>query len=155
MDLWWDKQMQGRILFKMFKEAPRSLQFLLMCSGEKGPSYIGTRFSASHVGEPGEVIFAGTYSYNSIKITGCTIMPSITDDDLSTRICTSGLIWVLPSTSPEYSTIFCVSLRGTREKVFDGVIGEVVSGMAVLKQAVLQRPIEDVLVKDCGIVFTL
>ena len=137
----------------MYNDSPRAQQFFFMCTGEKGPSYKGTRFSASHVGEPGEVIFGGTYSFNN-KITGTSILPLMTDDDLGTRLCTSGLVWVLPITSPSYGTIFCVTLRSMPGKLFNGVMGEVVSGLAILRAAVLHRPIEDITVKDCGIIFT-
>ena len=69
-------------------------------------------------------------------------------------VCTSGLLWVLPITSPSYGTIFCVTLRSMPGKLFNGVMGEVVSGLAILRAAVLHRPIEDITVKDCGIIFT-
>ncbi|KAG0723813.1 hypothetical protein GWK47_041885 [Chionoecetes opilio] len=148
----WPGSAPRRVLIHLGTDTPRARQFLLLCTGQRGPCYAGTKlFAVGREGQPGERVRGGTMN----KTMGGEEPPCC---PTLTRVCTGSQSWremwrgcvvtvpgVLSSPSPP---------RTSRGPVFPVpcVFGKVVGGLEVVVAAVQHRPITEVSVVDCGAV---
>ncbi|KAK7074903.1 hypothetical protein SK128_024739 [Halocaridina rubra] len=62
LDIGWKGNIMGRIIIRLMGDTLRGNQFLLMCTGEAGPSFVNTHFHCIWMrDDPGEQIWGGDY----------------------------------------------------------------------------------------------
>ncbi|KAG0719214.1 Peptidyl-prolyl cis-trans isomerase [Chionoecetes opilio] len=155
-----DISRNGRELGKMFIRlmgcSKQSLCFLMMCTGEAGPSYHGTRFHRIWwPGLPGEHVWAGDHDHGDGG--GGTVPAEILrktkelPDEKTKMVITSGL--VAGGYGKSNSTIFRMYTNPSTDGVEEVAFGRVEDGLCILKDAIKNnKNITDITISGCGVV---
>ncbi|KAK8732628.1 hypothetical protein OTU49_006849 [Cherax quadricarinatus] len=140
----------GRVYIRLMSHLRRAQQFLLLCLGSLGPSYIGATFFITAHNQERETLDVRRY-----------VLP---DGSTSNKILMSDLEWGGRFAGPAKERVvmgsfygndthgFGICTRGQPGGVFQCPFGEVMSGMEVVKAAVRHDPISEVVITDCGMV---
>ncbi|KAK3886210.1 hypothetical protein Pcinc_009629 [Petrolisthes cinctipes] len=140
MDMAWEGLTRGRVYIRVSWDTTQARQFVGLCTGQPGSSFLNTQLNrVVNKGKQNECVFGGNYNFNEYRVYGpCTGV---------------GIVSFIKSRS-EKSCKFCISTNGGYES-FGAVIGQVESGLEVLKAAVQLNDITQVTVVDCGVVVPL
>lgn len=152
LDLAWGGNAPRRILIRLEPDNPRGRQFLLMCTGERGPCYANTKlWKVLDKFGPWECVCGGDYEHNN-GTGGAALLPDLTEGEYL-RTCRAGAVWWCWGDDPGRGTMFAISTKQRRSGVtVPSAFGEVVSGIEVVLAAAQQDPITNVSVVDCGVV---
>ncbi|XP_042231986.1 uncharacterized protein LOC121872923 [Homarus americanus] len=144
------KQSLGRVYIELWTHLRRAQQFLALCLGSLGSSYVGASFVVTAHNQERETLDVRRY-----------VLP---DGSTSNRILMSDLEWGGRFSGPAkkrtvmgsfYGTDthgFGICTRGQPLGTFQCPFGRVSSGMGVVEVAVRHNPITEVTITDCGIV---
>lgn len=155
MDLGWGGETHGRVYMRVYGDTPRGRQFLLLCSGEKGPSYKGTHFFDSYrVGEPGEIIRGGDYE-NDDGTGGAAILEDLDVGGVYLQEAVEGLLVGAHIRQPERLAVFGIILIAYPCSKTDTGFGVVTNGIGTLKSVSRHKPISDVAIENCGLVIPI
>ncbi|XP_071522285.1 uncharacterized protein [Panulirus ornatus] len=156
LDLGWDGHTQGRVYVRMFGDTPRGQQFLLLCSGEKGPSYCKTQFfDADRIGEKGEIIRGGDYDNND-GTGGAAVVEGVTSGECQyQREAVAGMVVGAHARQVERLGVFGIILTAWPNNKTDTGFGVVTSGLGTLRSAARHKPISEVVVENCGLVIPM
>ncbi|XP_042230594.1 uncharacterized protein LOC121872018 [Homarus americanus] len=156
-------QYLGRLTVRLWGHLRRAQHFRALCLGTFGPSFVGSKFEyVGNRGRPGEYIVGGSY------LTATTSDGGVRGPWLGTRTTRGlmeGLEWggnfvgedregVLQGAGgghPEYDSLFCVCSRSDPTGKSQCPFGEVVSGMGVVRTAILHDPVSDLTITGCGL----
>ncbi|KAK3887946.1 hypothetical protein Pcinc_007968 [Petrolisthes cinctipes] len=139
LDMAWEGLTRGRVYIRVSRDRPQARQFVGFCTGQPGSSFLNTRLNrVVNKGEQKECVFGGNYNfYDNIVYGPYTSLERVSFKSHS-----------------EKSGEFCISTNGGYES-FGAYIGQVESGLEVLKAAVQLNDITQVTVVDCGVVVPL
>ncbi|XP_064088013.1 E3 ubiquitin-protein ligase TRIM65-like [Macrobrachium nipponense] len=147
---------KGYVYVRMFGDTPRSRQTILLCSGEKGPSYRNTRFYGKVTGYADSEILQGGDYENDDGTGGRGVVEGIVSGDPYRRDVEAGLFTGFPEREPWRLGGFGIYLdgvRGVKDACAHGVVEE---GLDVVKKAAdVLSSARDVTVVDCGLVIPL
>ncbi|KAK3877799.1 hypothetical protein Pcinc_017529 [Petrolisthes cinctipes] len=130
---------RGRVYIRVSRDRPQARQFVGLCTGQPGSSFLNTRLNrVVNKGEQKECVFGGNYNSNDNRVNG-----------LYTFVGTVSF-----KSHSEKSGEFGICTNSGYKSVGD-VIGYVESGLEVLKEAVQLNDITQVTVVDCGVVVPL
>ncbi|XP_071542714.1 uncharacterized protein [Panulirus ornatus] len=156
LEVMWAGHIQGRVYIMLLDGAGRTLQFLFLCSGERGPSYANTRFlEVIRKGEPGEQLWGGDYEHNDGS--GGAALPGMTRGERNYQPITAGLVAGYYFTgygcdhSPAQFGIYISSLPYYSEM---SSLGVVVEGMDIISDVTRLDNVRDVYVSDCGLLLS-
>ncbi|KAK3889809.1 hypothetical protein Pcinc_006205 [Petrolisthes cinctipes] len=139
LDMAWEGLTRGRVYIRVSVDITQARQFVGLCTGQPGSSFLNTQLN--RVWDKGgqyECVFGGNYNFN----------------DYSVRCLPFSVGLVTFKSNSEKSGEFCISTnRGYG--YLDADIGQVESGLEVLKAAVQLNDITQVTVVDCGVVVPL
>ncbi|XP_050731554.1 tripartite motif containing 13-like isoform X3 [Eriocheir sinensis] len=146
LDLSWLGCAPRRVHIHLSPDTPRGQQFILLCTGQRGPSYCGSRlFSVRNKGRPGEGVEGGDYKSNDGK-GDCVLLPGLDKSEYRSSG-RAGVVWGYRGGLFGITTRDCQD-GGVRSHVF----GEVVEGLHVVAEAAQHSDIKEVTVMDCGVV---
>ncbi|XP_045583176.1 titin homolog [Procambarus clarkii] len=157
LDLSWNGSPQGRIYIRMTGDTVRGRQFLMLCTGEMGPSFCNTHFHRVWwKGYPGEHIWGGDINHGDGS--GAVTLISDFDSEQTTELgrsvsITAGLVagrYEKKNPSSIFR-IYTKDAKNTEEAAF----GQVEFGLDIIQKAVSHNNIHDVIISDCGIVLEL
>ncbi|KAK4327958.1 hypothetical protein Pmani_001578 [Petrolisthes manimaculis] len=155
LEVRWDGHQQGKVTIKTQGRTARARQFLQLCSGEAGASYLNTSFfEADRVGGEGAIIRGGDYENND-GTGGAALLEGITDAGDYLKEAAPGLVVGAKSTQRHRLAAFGVILSSWSGHKTDTAFGEVSSGLAILTAATHHSPLTDVVVEDCGLIIPL
>ncbi|KAK3888693.1 hypothetical protein Pcinc_007260 [Petrolisthes cinctipes] len=139
LDMAWEGLTRGRVYIRVSKDTTQARQFVGLCTGQPGSSFLNTRLNrVVGKGKQYECVFGGNYNFN----------------DNSGHGSYGGVGKVTFKSNSEKSGQFCISTnRGDWH--LGAVIGRVESGLEVVKAAVQLNDITQVTVVDCGVVVPL
>ncbi|XP_050739513.1 E3 ubiquitin-protein ligase TRIM32-like isoform X2 [Eriocheir sinensis] len=154
LDLSWPGSAPRRVQIRLSPDTPWGRQFILLCTGQRGPSYVNTRLlGVVKKGEAGEYVKGGDYESNDGK-GSCVLLPGLGEGEYRKSgragdVC--GVVWTDPTRGE------CGRFGiNTRDRQDGGgsprVFGEVVDGLHVVAEAAQHRDIKEVTVADCGVV---
>ncbi|XP_042859549.1 uncharacterized protein LOC122245459 isoform X2 [Penaeus japonicus] len=152
LDLAWSGSPPYRVYIRIIQNASMAKHFVVLCTGEQGPSYANTHFFGVVCrGWPGERIVGGDYEYNDGN-GGAAVIPGLTGRGEYKGYCSVGAVggWV-----SDYSRAaqFTITTRKSLFPYIDPrVFGQVERGLEVVKAAAKCGKIKNVMVVDCGIV---
>ncbi|XP_069192259.1 uncharacterized protein [Procambarus clarkii] len=154
LDLGWAGSTRGRVTIRLTPDTPLARQFVLLCTGQRGHTYRNTKLLwVWGKGRPGEYVVGGDYESNDGK-GGAPLLP-----DLQGQYRESGQAGaVLTRWGPgsQRSAQFAIITRGFQDGYqWSYVLGDVVSGLDVVRAAVNHSDITEVTVVDCGVVLPL
>uniref|UniRef100_A0A0P4WJX0 PPIase cyclophilin-type domain-containing protein n=1 Tax=Scylla olivacea TaxID=85551 RepID=A0A0P4WJX0_SCYOL len=151
MDLAWPGSARRRVLIHLTHDTPRGQQFLLLCTGQQGPSYANTRlFKLVKEGRPGERVWGGDYEYNN-GMGGAALLPDLDKGEYGKSTKAGGLWWWW-GRGPARGAQFTITINDCPKGVERPVFGEVVEGLDSVEAAARHRPITEVTVVECGVV---
>ncbi|XP_042212110.1 uncharacterized protein LOC121859394 [Homarus americanus] len=153
LDLEWGDVTQGQVHIRLDATSGRGQQFLELCTGERGPSYIDTKFlSVGNRGNPGEFIIGGDYEHND-GTGGAAVLSGLDHSEGIPRNIVVGLVsGHNHGNKSSQFLIYTKDLPGSSDCMS---FGKVKVGMDVLLAVVgLSNP-QDVKVKDCGVFVSL
>ncbi|KAG7159483.1 uncharacterized protein LOC121877402 [Homarus americanus] len=155
LDLGWEGHTHGRVYLRMLGDTTRGHQFLLLCSGEKGPSYSKTRFfHADRIGEKGEIIRGGDYENND-GTGGAGLVEGVTNGGVYHTEAVPGLLVGAHANQIGRLGVFGIILSAWPLNKTDTGFGVVTSGLGTLRSAARHTPITDVTVENCGLVIPI
>ncbi|XP_050739125.1 uncharacterized protein LOC127009806 [Eriocheir sinensis] len=154
LDLSWPGSAPRRVQIRLSPDTPRGRQFLLLCTGQRGPSYVNTRLcGVESKAEVGEYVEGGDYESNDGEGSS-VLLPGLDEGEYRESgragdVC--GLVWT-DCTRGECGNfgIFTRDCKDGDES--SHVFGEVVDGLHVVAEAAQHRDIKEVTVADCGVV---
>ncbi|XP_045607115.1 uncharacterized protein [Procambarus clarkii] len=147
LDFGWAGSVKGRVTIRLFPDIPLSKQFLLLCTGLLGPTYINTNLLlVGRKGHPGEWIEGGDYERNNGE-GGASLLPEIWGE--SRQSSKAGDVWA--RWLDHRSAQFAITTRDRPDR-WTRVFGEIVSGLKVVRAAAKHVDITKVSVVDCGVV---
>ncbi|XP_050739122.1 uncharacterized protein LOC127009804 [Eriocheir sinensis] len=154
LDLSWPGSAPRRVQIRLSPDTPRGRQFLLLCTGQRGPSYVNTRLcGVGRKGEAGEFVKGGDYESNDGEGSS-VLLPGLDKGEYRNsgragNVC--GLVW--PDRTRGESGNFGIFTRDCKDGGGGGLVfGEVVDGLHVVAEAAQHRDIKEVTVADCGVV---
>ncbi|KAG0722857.1 Peptidyl-prolyl cis-trans isomerase 1 [Chionoecetes opilio] len=153
LDVSWRGDFQGRVYIVLLDHAGRTRQFKALCTGQLGPSYVGTRFlEVSQKGEIGEQIWGGDYERNDG--TGGAALPGMDRGRRNNQDVVTGLVAGFyfsgygQDHSPSQFTIYTRDWPGYIEM---SSIGTVIGGMDVVKTITRLGDTREAFISDCGL----
>ncbi|XP_050704649.1 uncharacterized protein LOC126990135 isoform X2 [Eriocheir sinensis] len=147
LDLSWPGRAPRRVHIRLSPDTQRGRQFLMLCTGQRGPSYRGTRlYEVVLKGGPGEWVYGGDYASNDGE-GECVLLPGL-EEGGERRPWRAGDVW-----GEGRQGVFGITTRDDQ----GGwrcccVFGEVVEGLHVVAEAAQHSDIKEVTVVDCGVV---
>ncbi|XP_069161036.1 uncharacterized protein [Procambarus clarkii] len=154
LDLTWGGLDRGRVYIRLDPDNGLAKQFLLLCSGERGPSYIGARMiEVYNKGKPGERICGGDH-HTSSGDGGARLVPGVQVGPEYRRTPSAGTVRAEYGPGSNKSAQFCVFTKEADWKI-SFAFGQVEHGLKVVKAAVKHPNIKEVTVAHCGLVLPL
>ncbi|XP_050703568.1 neurofilament medium polypeptide-like [Eriocheir sinensis] len=146
LDLSWPGRAPRRVHIRLSPDTQRGRQFLVLCTGLRGPSYRGTRlFNVGYKGWPGERVWGGDYESNDGE-GECVLLPGL-EKGGEVRSWRAGAVWGMGSQG-----VFAITTRDGQYDVWRCcVFGEVVEGLHVVAEAAQHIDNKEVTVVDCGV----
>ncbi|XP_047479676.1 uncharacterized protein LOC125032535 [Penaeus chinensis] len=152
LDLAWPGSPPGRVYIRITRDTSMAKNFVLLCTGELGPSYTNSHFfGVVCKGLSGECIVGGDYEYNN-GIGGAAFIPDLIGCANYNKYCSVGDVggWV---SKDNRAAQFSITTKKSLFPFTDPrVFGKVEKGLEVAKAAAKCRNIKTVMVVDCGIV---
>lgn len=154
LDLTWPDSEPRRVVVRLSPDTPLGRQFILLCTGQRGPCYAQTTFfHLKYSGQPGERVSGGDYERNNGK-GGSPLLPDLDKGDYRKSRLAGAVhgVW-RGDDRTNWNTNFGILMKDLEEEgdPVDTVFGEVKAGMESLTEAAKQYYITDVSVKDCGV----
>ncbi|XP_050739173.1 uncharacterized protein LOC127009848 [Eriocheir sinensis] len=154
LDLSWPGRAPRRVRIRLSPDTPRGRQFLLLCTGQRGPSYVNTRlYHVEKKGEAGEFVRGGDYESNDGSGSS-VLLPGLGEGEYRESGRAGdvfGLVW--NDRIRGENGKFGIFTRDCQDSVVSlRVFGEVVDGLHVVAEAAQHRDIKEVTVADCGVV---
>lgn len=155
LEMGWGGAARGRVHIRLTPNDRRGQQFLSLCTGQGGRSYVDTQLlQVGYKGRPGEYVVGGGLDDVAME-----------EDELG-RECQKrasvGLVWgwceaeghTGPSSLGSGSRFAITTKHPGPGTSYCRVFGKVEAGLEVLKAATKLKDITEVTVLDCGIVVT-
>ncbi|XP_050739172.1 tripartite motif-containing protein 65-like [Eriocheir sinensis] len=156
LDLSWPGSSPRRVQIRLSPDTPRGRQFLLLCTGQRGPSYVNTRLcGVGKKGQAGEFVMGGDYESNDGR--GSSVLLPGLDEGEYRKSGRGGAVFGLRWTDPTRGECgdFGIYTRDSQDgRGSRRVFGEVVDGLHVVAEAAQHRDITEVTVADCGVVLS-
>ncbi|MPC08156.1 E3 ubiquitin-protein ligase TRIM17-like [Portunus trituberculatus] len=141
----------GRVYISLWSHLRRAQQFLALCMGTMGPSYVGSCFShVAYKGRPKETLCCREYWTESDGRGMKELLADLEWDDQYSKEPRQGLLIPLSKLIDQHG--FGICTRGQTGATFPCPFGEVVSGMNVVSAAVNHHPVKEVIITHCGLV---
>ena len=154
LDVSWDGIHRGKVYVGLLDDAGRTLQFLYLCTGEKGPSYTNTQFlKVTNKRSPGEQVWGGDYENNDG--TGGSALPGIARGAKNHQDVRAGLVAGYyysgygQDHSPSQFGVYTSNMDGYTEM---SSIGRVLSGLELMVSVANLDDVRNACVSDCGLV---
>ncbi|XP_069193100.1 uncharacterized protein [Procambarus clarkii] len=154
LDLGWAGSTRGRVTIRLTPDTPLARQFVLLCTGQRGHTYCNTKLlQVWHKGEPRECVGGGDYESNDGK-GEAPLLPDLQGQYRESS--RAGAVWSRWGPRGSRSAQFIITTRDRQDgHQWPDVIGDVVSGLDVVRATVNHSDITEVTVVDCGVVLPL
>ncbi|XP_042221997.1 uncharacterized protein LOC121866410 [Homarus americanus] len=151
LQLAWGSNTGNHVYIRMSGNTKRGQNFLLLCTGERGPSYSGSHLTLAHwLGRCGEYVEGGDYE-NDNGTGGAPLLDDLEYDGELKQPITCGVVSAR-SRSIKSASMFKIYTKDSPGYFDKGVFGSVEIGMNVMREVVMQKKITTVEVWDCGVV---
>ncbi|XP_042211531.1 uncharacterized protein LOC121858943 [Homarus americanus] len=153
LDLGWGGSTKGTVYIRLSPDNGLARQFLLLCTGERGPSYAGTRMlEVYNKGKPGERVCGG--DYDNVGEGVARLLPGLQVGPEYRKTPTAGTVRAEYGPASDNNAQFCIFTRDADWKI-SFAFGHVERGLQVVRSAVKHSNIKEVTVVNCGVVLPL
>lgn len=144
----------GIVYIKLWGHLRRAQNFMLLCLGTLGPSFVGSHLlSVTMPGSPSEAVGAGMYRDARGEMTAMPLLTGLEWGGEYQVQETRGLLVASCEGRPETDSLYSIITgSGSQDAVYPCKFGWVSSGMEYLTEAVHYDPVEQVKVTQCGLV---
>ncbi|XP_050715113.1 uncharacterized protein LOC126997924 [Eriocheir sinensis] len=152
LDLSWPGSSPRRVRIRLSPDTPRGRQFLLLCTGQRGPSYVNTRlYGVGQKGKAGEYVMGGDYESNDGSGSS-VLLPGLDEGDYR-KSGRAGDVFGLGWSGRTLGECgqFGIYTRDRQDGGESLVFGDVMDGLHVVAEAAQYRDIKEVTVADCGV----
>nr|XP_045606896.1 peptidyl-prolyl cis-trans isomerase B-like [Procambarus clarkii] len=152
LELGWSGSKRGHVTIRLAPDTPLARQFVLLCTGQQGHSFINTKLFDRRNHHPSwECVIGGDYEEKDGN-GGAPLLP-----DLNWGYQSSGrAVGSLFPAGSSHSAQFAILTRTLHDgQLMPDVFEEVVSELNVVREAANNSNITDVTVMDCGVVLPL
>nr|XP_045592782.1 E3 ubiquitin-protein ligase RNF168-like isoform X1 [Procambarus clarkii]XP_045592783.1 E3 ubiquitin-protein ligase RNF168-like isoform X1 [Procambarus clarkii] len=151
LDIGWAGSARGRIYIRLSPDTGLAKQFLLMCTGLRGPTYANTRIlGVWNKGTEFEMVGGGDYDCNNGQ-GGTPLLQGLTNCEAYRRPARAGTVRALHGPESTKSAQFSITTRDCANREWYWAFGQVESGLDVLKAVANHKCIKEVSVVDCGV----
>ncbi|KAK7074511.1 hypothetical protein SK128_005345 [Halocaridina rubra] len=146
----WHDNKGGFIYIRIGEYSRRADNFLLLCTGEHGPSYAGSTFqNIYYIGRCGEYIEAGDYEKND-GTGGLPLLEELEYAEQVKQTITCGTV-AGKDRHKKTASMFRIYTKDS-PGYFDRIFAHIESGFDVMREAVKQKTIGEVMIRECGVV---
>ncbi|KAK3858603.1 hypothetical protein Pcinc_035219 [Petrolisthes cinctipes] len=141
----------GRVYIRLWSHLRRAQQFLALCLGTLGPSYLGASFShVAYMKKPKETLCCKEYLHSDGTPGKQELFNNLEWGGEFAKDPTKGFVIPLSKNIDEHGFGICTQSQpgGT----FHCPFGEVVSGLRVVTQAIKHNSVTEVRISQCGMV---
>ncbi|CAL4199035.1 unnamed protein product [Meganyctiphanes norvegica] len=139
----------GRVYIQLRGRTRNAQQFFSLCLGTTGPSYRGARFYGMPWPQHHRQMHSLTcreYMSENIPRTEPLMEGLAENIDNQVEMCLSGLVARVDDTGFEICT------RDEPDAYLHNVLGEVMEGMSIVREAANHEPVSEVYISQCGVV---
>ncbi|KAG7170257.1 E3 ubiquitin-protein ligase TRIM32-like [Homarus americanus] len=146
----------GRVHIRLRSHTHLAKQFLALCIGKLGPSFLGSKMiRVDNKDEGGEMLVGGQYKHpnpqTSTYISRRLVERKAWDNNPIVHL-KEALVVGCSGGCPKSDTVFGICTKNGTEKTGENpVFGQVVSGMEVVRAAVSHDPVCEVFISNCGL----
>lgn len=152
-DVSWRETYQGRVYIVLLDHEGRTRQFKALCTGQLGPSYLGTRFlEVSRKAKSGEQLWGGDYERNDG--TGGRALPGMDRGRKNNQDVVAGLVagFYFSGYGQDHSpSQFGIYTRDMPGYVEMSSMGTVIRGMDVVNTIARLENTQEAFISDCGL----
>lgn len=155
-DVEWNGRFEGRVYLRMLGSTPRGKNFVLLCTGEAGPCYKGTRLFPDNNLTNYSVVRGGDWEFDDLtggKTAQSTIQ--INDDGIYKKKVYPGLLSGMATSDSARLSQFIIDLKHGRGQREECSFGRVENGLAIVKSAHQAMPEAIPVIMDCGFVIDI
>lgn len=153
LKLAWSSDQKGYVYVRLGEYSRRAHNFLLLCTGEQGPTYAGSHLIQVHwIGRCGEYIECGDYEKKD-GTGGAPLLEGLEYDGKLKQLIVCGTV-AAKNRGTTNASMFKIYTRDSPGYLDKGVFGCIETGMDVLRKALCEKNINDVMVLDCGVVIS-
>ncbi|XP_063848779.1 uncharacterized protein LOC135093430 [Scylla paramamosain] len=144
----------GIVYIKLWGHLRRAQNFMLLCLGTLGPSFVGSHLlSVTMRGTPSEAVGAGMYRDARGEMSAMPLLTTLEWGGEYQVPETRGLLVASSGGKPEVDSLYSiVTGSGSQGAVCPCKFGWVSSGLEYLREAARYDPVEQVRVSQCGLV---
>ncbi|XP_069182617.1 uncharacterized protein [Procambarus clarkii] len=144
LDIGWAGSARGRIYIRLSADTGLAKQFLLMCTGLRGPTYANTRIlGVWNKGTEFEMVGGGDYDCNNGQ-GGTPLLQGLTNCEAYRRPARAGTVRALHGPESTKSAQFSITTRDCANREWYWAFGQVESGLDVLKAVAHHKCIKEV-----------
>lgn len=152
LDLSWPGTVHQRVLIHLNPNTPMGRQFLLLCTGQLGPSYARSTCEGVWAkGKPGERLYFGNYKSSDGK-DGAALLPNLAKGYYKKSGHAGTLFGTWQWNGNTRGAYFGILTRNRQDGKWSDVFGEVAEGMDCLAAAIKHCDVTEVTIVDCGVV---
>ncbi|XP_063856166.1 uncharacterized protein LOC135097961 isoform X2 [Scylla paramamosain] len=153
LDLAWPGSVARRVVVSLPQDTPRSRQFMLLCSGQRGACYANTRlFEVIDEGQPEESVVGGDYQKDNGREVAA-LLPYLYQVEYW-QLGNAGAVWCWRDDHARGAQFNITTGNMQHADDWHNVFGQVVRGLEVVQEAAQHRPITEVTVVQCGVVLS-
>lgn len=145
----------GRVYIRLRGHMRRAQQFLALCVGTLGPSFVGSFFTrVNDKGEPGETLIGGKYyCHREKRFVSKGLLDNLEWGDEHGDADRAGYVADYSDGNSKHDTLFgiCTSDNPGMDLVIP-VLGQVTAGLEVVSAAASHQPVTDVTITQSGLV---
>lgn len=155
LEVSWAGKVQGRVSIKLVNTAARTRLFFLLCTGERGPSYLSTRLlEVENRGRPAERVWGGDYQNNDGS--GGAALPGLTRGPLHSQSVTAGLVAGFCYGDDHRKPAHFAIYTGDCPVIYEECpLGRVDEGLDVVQAVAALPDITTATITECGVVISL
>lgn len=145
----------GIVYIKLWGHLRRAQNFMLLCMGSLGPSFVGSHLlPVTMRGTWNESVGAGMYRDAKGEMTAMPLLTALEWGGEYQTPVSKGLLVASSGGKPEVDCLYSIITGDGVEGGFTSCkFGWVSSGLEYLREATLYDPVEQVWISQCGLVF--
>ncbi|MCL4142851.1 UNVERIFIED_CONTAM: hypothetical protein GTU68_024055 [Idotea baltica] len=144
----------GRVYIKLWGQLRRAHNFLSLCLGDQGKSFLNTKFlQVYNVSCPGERILGGDYENNNGR-GGRGVIDDLEWNGDYAMPMKEGMITAAGSGQNATNSLFLICTETDLERNFSCPFGLVCEGIKVVRDAIQETATKQIWITDCGVLIT-
>ena len=145
-----DETVIGTVFIKLWGHLRRAQNFLSLCLGNEGPSFMLTKFlQVYNFGAEGERILGGDYEFNNGR-GGKELFSDLEWNGEFARPMEMGMITAAGSGQSSTNSLFLICTKSDESRNFSCPFGKITKGFEHIEKAIIAAQDKQVWITNCG-----